>query len=309
VQPANRNFQPIYDRVKNRKVLEELQQFLAPLRLPRKLTVKIDQCGALSRPYKPQEPVTICYELIDQIEKVAAKGDPKMRQTMIAGAFIQVVVYQVAHAMFDILQVPVWGRAGDAADRLAALVMLQFGEDLALRTIRGSTAFFLASKKTWTGSAFADADSPEEQRYYNYLCIAFGGAPISFDFLVSGNEPVLPLPRARRCYWEYQQGRMAFFLHPSQEFEIPAGVQPGAAVQAARAVERIPFAPAPAPQVLDGDHRVRLCECSIPALEVADRALLRIRRGARTRRAQAGAAVRIQFRRSRRRWTRRGPAS
>jgi hypothetical protein len=212
VQPANRNFQPIYDRVKNRKVLEELQQFLAPLRLPRKLTVKIDQCGALSRPYKPQEPVTICYELIDQIEKVAAKGDPKMRQTMIAGAFIQVVVYQVAHAMFDILQVPVWGRAGDAADRLAALVMLQFGEDLALRTIRGSTAFFLASKKTWTGSAFADADSPEEQRYYNYLCIAFGGAPISFDFLVSGNEPVLPLPRARRCYWEYQQVRMAFNL-------------------------------------------------------------------------------------------------
>jgi Putative metallopeptidase len=212
VQPANRNFQPIYDRVKNRKVLEELQQFLAPLRLPRKLTVKIDQCGALSRPYRPQEPVTICYELIDQIEKVAAKSDPKMRQTMIAGAFIQVVVYQVAHAMFDILQVPVWGRAGDAADRLAALVMLQFGEDLALRTIRGSTAFFLASKKTWTGSAFADADSPEEQRYYNYLCIAYGGSPISFDFLVNGNEPVLPLPRARRCYWEYQQVRMAFNL-------------------------------------------------------------------------------------------------
>ena len=130
VPPSNRNFQPIYDRVKNRKVLEDLQQFLAPLRLPRKLTVKIEQCGAPSRPYQPQGPVTICYELIDQIEKVAAKGDPKLRQTMIAGAFIQVVVYEVAHAMFDILQIPVWGRAGDAADRLAALVMLQFGEDL-----------------------------------------------------------------------------------------------------------------------------------------------------------------------------------
>ena len=53
-------------------------------------------------------------------------------------------------------------------------------------------------------------------------------------------------------------------LYPSQELEIPAGVQPGAAVQAARAVERIPR-PAAAPQVLDGDHRVRLCECAIPA--------------------------------------------
>ena len=198
--------------MKNRKVLEELQQFLTPLRLPRKLTVKVDQCGAPSRPYKPQEPVTICYELIDQIEKVAAKSEPKSRPSMIAGAFIQVVLYEVAHAMFDILQIPVWGRSGDAADRLAALVMLQFGEELALRTVKGSTDFFLASKKTWTGSAFADATSPEEQRYYNYLCIAFGGAPISFNFLVSGNEPILPLPRARRCWGEYQQVRMAFNL-------------------------------------------------------------------------------------------------
>ena len=138
VPPSNRNFQPIYDRVKNRKVLEDLQQFLAPLRLPRKLTVKIEQCGAPSRPYQPQGPVTICYELIDQIEKVAAKGDPKLRQTMIAGAFIQVVVYEVAHAMFDILQIPVWGRAGDAADRLAALVMRRRGPGAAHHQRNGS---------------------------------------------------------------------------------------------------------------------------------------------------------------------------
>src|SRR5262245_5052501 len=81
------------------------------------------------------------------------------------------------------------------------------------------------------------------------------------------------------------------FLHPAQEPEIPASLQPGTAVQAARAVVRIPVAAADAPQILDGDHRVRLRERPIPALEVADRALLRIRRGARTRRAQAGTAV------------------
>ena len=212
VQPGNRNFQPIYDRVKNRKVLEELQQFLAPLRLPRKLTVKIDQCGALSRPYKPQEPVTICYELIDQIEKVAAKGDPKMRQTMIAGAFIQVVVYQVAHAMFDILQVPVWGRAGDAADRLAALVMLQFGEDLALRTIRGRRLSSSPPRRPGPAARSPTRTRPRSSAITTISASLLAVHPYRLIFWSAATKPVLPLPRARRCYWEYQQVRMAFNL-------------------------------------------------------------------------------------------------
>ena len=47
--PTNPAYQHIYDGLKRRQVLEELQQFLSPLRLPRKLTVQLDQCGATSR--------------------------------------------------------------------------------------------------------------------------------------------------------------------------------------------------------------------------------------------------------------------
>src|SRR5262249_12295054 len=125
VQPTNRSYQPIYDRLKKRQVLEELQRFLTPLRLSRKLSVKVDQCGAKTSPYKSQGPVTICYELIDQIEKIAANVDASLRSSAIAGAFIMVVLHEVSHAVFEIQQVPVWGRMEDAADRLAALVMLQ----------------------------------------------------------------------------------------------------------------------------------------------------------------------------------------
>jgi hypothetical protein len=215
IQPRTRAYEPIYDRLKERKVLEELKQFLAPLRLPRKLTVRVDQCGAMAHPYTPQAPVTICYELLDQIEKVAARMQPGARPSVIVGTFIEATLHEMAHAVFDILQFPIWGRRGDAADRLAALVMLQFGEDLAVRTITGTARFFTASEKTWTGSAFADVNSPEEQRFYNYLCIAFGGAPTSFAFLVEADEnntPILPLSRARRCEGEYQQVRKAFDL-------------------------------------------------------------------------------------------------
>jgi hypothetical protein len=100
-----------------------------------------------------------------------------------------------------------------AADRLAAFVLLQFGEDLALKTITATAIFFDASQKTWTGSDFARADSPEEQRFYNYLCIAYGGAPASFGFLVTPkDQPLLPNNRAARCRNEYAQVRKAYDL-------------------------------------------------------------------------------------------------
>jgi hypothetical protein len=214
-EPRTAAFKPIAERVKQRRVLEHLRVFLAPLRLPRKLTVNVDECGAPMREYQPQGPVVICYEVIDQIEKIAAKADANVRERVLVGAFIQAAFHETAHAVFDILQVPVWGRANDAADRLAAFIMVNFGEDVALQTILGTADFFRLSGRTWTGSEFAEVNSPEAQRFFNYLCIALGGAPKSFDFLVNPkeqNEQLLPDRRAERCQNEFQQVRTAFNL-------------------------------------------------------------------------------------------------
>src|SRR5919205_1324052 len=62
-EPSNAAYRTLYERLRERQVLEELAQFLAPLRLPRKLVVTIDQCGARRRPYKRESPIAICYEL------------------------------------------------------------------------------------------------------------------------------------------------------------------------------------------------------------------------------------------------------
>ena len=125
------------------------------------------------------------------------------------------IFHEVAESIFDILQAPVWGRSKDAADRLSAFLMLQFGEEAARKTIGGTATFFALSNRTWTGSAFAAVASPEAQRYFNFLCIAYGGAPKSFDYLVQaekGKSPLLPEDRARRCAGEYSQVRKAFNL-------------------------------------------------------------------------------------------------
>jgi hypothetical protein len=212
-KPSNPAFQPVYDRLTRLKVLEQFKQFTAPLRLPRKLAVTVDQCGTTTRPYQPQGSVTVCYELVEQIERVASKADKEAQERLIVGTFVQAVLHETAHAVFDILQVPVWGRAEDAADNLAAFIMLQFGDDLALQTIQGTANFFQLSEKTWTGSDFADMSSPDPQRYFNYLCMAYGSDKTTFEFLAKadeGKQAVLPKNRTVRCAKEYETFRKFF---------------------------------------------------------------------------------------------------
>jgi hypothetical protein len=220
-QQQYNDFSAIYAWLRVRKPLEEIQKFLAPLRLARPIKIQVDTCGGADRrPYVSGGPVTVWYELINKIEQVAAgiKDNDRLKQTVIVGTFTQVVLHELAWGVFDVLQVPVWGREDDAADRLAAFVALQFSQDIARTAIIGSAEFFLLSGKVWTGADFADAGSPEGQRFYNFLCIAYGGDPLDFGYLTKppqkGQDPVLPAVRTagNECQGEYEQVRAAFNL-------------------------------------------------------------------------------------------------
>ena len=126
-------------------------------------------------PYKPLGPATVCYELIDQIERFAASHtrDANLAQTVITGAFVQATLHETAHALFDILEVPIWGREDDAADRLSALIMMQFGDDVANVVMYGTQILFRWSDQKWTGNAFASEVSPDYQRSLQ-LCVYCG---------------------------------------------------------------------------------------------------------------------------------------
>lgn len=210
-EPQNEGFRPIRDRLMRRQVLEQLRLFLSPLKLPRKLQVRIDQCNDEKRPYQAGGAVVICYEYVARIEQIAPQNPPPgslPRESMIVGAFVQTVLNEVAQGIFDILEIPVWGREEDAADKLAGFIMLQFGKEVAQKVLIGAAWFFEASDRTWTGSDFASMHSPEAQRFYNFLCIAFGHDPATFKFLVDQN--ILPARRAQRCGTEYYALRFAF---------------------------------------------------------------------------------------------------
>jgi Putative metallopeptidase len=213
VEPTNPAYEPLYQRLKVRQPLEELQQFLAPLKLPKKLLVQTKECGTTYVPVAAYKGGTanICYEYLDQIERLApatTSADGVTRANAIAGAFVQDALHMVAEGIFNILQVPIWGREEDAADKIAGFIMMQFGKDVALTTLTGTAYFFEASNRTWTGVDFSDERSTEDQRFYNYLCIAYGGDPRTFGYLVQKN--ILPKSRAEGCYHEYTELQYAF---------------------------------------------------------------------------------------------------
>jgi hypothetical protein len=216
--PSDPQFRQLYDDLTSRRVLERLQGFMAPLRLAKTLTIRVAQCGAESMPYKIGSPVTICYEMVQKIAGIAnQKAKDRNEQAQILyGTFVQAVLHQVAYAIFDQFEVPIWGRLDDAADQVAALIMSKFGDKVALTTIIGTAKFFEYSGRTWTGDDFARPDSPESQRFYNYLCIAYGADPITFYFLKPrpgpGAQPRLTSHRAERCEGEYLQVKHAFDL-------------------------------------------------------------------------------------------------
>jgi hypothetical protein len=213
VAPSDPYLRPVYERLKKRQVLEELRQFLAPLRLPRKLTLKTLQCQTTNAFYNPREvALNICYEYVDWIERLVPKETATplgiTPESVLVGGFVEVVLHETGHAVIDLLQIPVFGREEDAADQLAGFIMLQFGKDVARKLLTGTIFLYREQSKILPQSNFADVHGTDLQRFYNYACMAYGSDPQTFADLVDTN--VLPKSRAENCGREYQQVKWAF---------------------------------------------------------------------------------------------------
>jgi hypothetical protein len=213
VVPRDPAMRPLYERLKARQPLDILAAFLSPLRLPNKLQVKLDQCGMIAKAYQPKGPVTLCYEFLIENEKLAntdpvTLGPIKLRrEDALIGAFVQQALHDVAEAVIDVLDIAVWGRADDAEDKLAAFIMVQFGKEVTNRTILG-TAWYLKATNAMIEIDPSDIRSPVLQRFYNYLCIAYGADKKEYQTLIKAN--LLPERRARRCRVEYLKMQSAF---------------------------------------------------------------------------------------------------
>jgi hypothetical protein len=210
VPPKDSAHRPIYDAIRSQRALEKVQQILSPLRLPRILRMKVEGCDGVSNAWYDEGAITVCYEYLDELwknipEQPTAAGLAPI--DALIGPFVDVFLHEAAHAVFDILQVPLFGREEDAADQFSAYIMLRFGKVEARRLILGSAYQYKGDLGAKTVSLdlkkFSDEHGTPAQRFFNLLCIAYGSDNKLFaDFVDKG---YLPKDRAEGCEGEYQQ--------------------------------------------------------------------------------------------------------
>ena len=214
--PKNPAHQPLYEMLKERRVLEKLQEIFSPFQLPIELTFKTVGCDGVSNAWYSRPIVTICYEYLAEIQRDMPKETTPAGVTpadAVLGQFFYAVAHETGHAMFDLLSVPIFGYQEDAADQFAGYIILQFGKADARRLILGAAHSYkkYVQNPTVTAplTAFSDEHSPPAQRFYNLLCLAYGADRVLFADFVEQNY--LPKERAKICRGQY--GELIYAFH------------------------------------------------------------------------------------------------
>lgn len=216
VTPTDPVHREIHARLKQERLLERMAEVLAPFRLPRDVTLKVAGCEGTVNAFYGDAVITICYEYLQYIAQHAPQ-DPIAEgitpREVIFGATVDLILHEMGHAVFDLLEIPMLGREEDAADQFSAYLQLHVGGEQARALILG--AAFLGRVETQASilqnlqlKHYADVHGLPGQRYFNTLCMAYGFDPQRFSDVVSRWH--LPADRAEGCDEEYAQVRHAF---------------------------------------------------------------------------------------------------
>lgn len=215
VPPANPAHQALYELLQQQRALEKIQEIFSPFQLPIDLTLKTVGCDGVPNAYYQRPELTICYEYVDEIRQSIPKETTEAGITpeaAVVGQFFYVVAHEMGHAVFDLFDVPLFGRPEDAADQFATYMMLQFGKTGARRLIGGAAYsyrnFVQDPKFVVPLQAFSGTHGAPAQRFFNLLCIAYGAdAKLFADVVEKG---YLPQERAATCRGEYREVAFAF---------------------------------------------------------------------------------------------------
>ena len=214
VIPTKPEHQQIYKLLKDRHSLEQLQELLSPFRLRWPLYVSLEECDGEADAMYWDGTVTICYEYLEELrQNMPAETTPSGIEPMdtAIGPFMDTVLHEFAHGLFDYIDPPILGREEDAADQVSAFIYLQLGKDEARRLIMGTAYTYLLEVQDTdppSMAEYADEHSTSEQRVFNLLCIAYGADPELFeDVVVMGG---LPDERIEICEEEYEHIAYAY---------------------------------------------------------------------------------------------------
>jgi len=228
MRPKEARHQWIYDLLQQREVAGSIRSILSPIRLPRQLSIEIKGCDGSEDTFYNEGIVTLCYEYIELLQRHSPKtGTPGgvPRVDALLGAIVDTLLHEAGHGIFDFLEIPVLGREEDAADFFAAYTVLQLRPEDSLRLIEGAAYMFGSEAQTplekpFGTGAYAGEHALAPQRYFNYLCMAYGSNPNMFSNIAMDGG--LPLNRFEACTEEFALLKRSFgrLISPSMDNDL-----------------------------------------------------------------------------------------
>jgi hypothetical protein len=223
VQPApdRGDFKVVYEKLKSpddkelqeifrgTQLLEETAKALnEKLALPADVTISPRECGAADATYEADKRrISICYELVGGFAELFLRASGKAPDASQAGAAVAAATlfalfHETGHALIDLYKLPVAGKAEEAADQIATLVLLGSGKEGGTTAVDSASTLLaqarnaevkarLAKVPFWNGHGF------DEVRLADILCWAYGRDPEAFQDLVG--DGTLPAARAPGC--------------------------------------------------------------------------------------------------------------
>jgi hypothetical protein len=200
--------------LQDNKVLEELAADInASLKLPQDIPLHGSQCDTANAFWSPSKKmVVICYEDADLSQQIFVKAGDKDPDTSAIGSEEATFYHEAGHMAVTLYNLPITGREEDAADQLAAYILLTPGDNgkvdaESVQAVKDFARTFAAYAeiKTQMGRAdnMADEHSLDQQRVYNLVCWIYGSNPEANADLVGNGG--LPEERAQRCPDEWQK--------------------------------------------------------------------------------------------------------
>jgi len=232
--PKSSAHDALYRLVQELNLLEKTRDLLAPLRLPRRLLLTTTGCDGEVNAWYDDGVITVCYEYLDWVwQSVPQQATPDgiapdgiAPIDALVGPIYQIILHEAGHAMFDLLNIPIFGNEENDADQFSAFFLLQAGKEDARRLIGGAAYQYRSgvqsANQNITTKRLADVHATMGQRFFNILCLAYGANDELFNDIVANGD--LPKERAEDCSDEYAHVAYAFntLIGPHIDRELAA---------------------------------------------------------------------------------------
>ncbi|HEY5838340.1 MAG TPA: DUF4344 domain-containing metallopeptidase [Pyrinomonadaceae bacterium] len=174
--------------------------------IPSDVEFSFEECSDSSVYYDEDfDRVVICRQWLNEIERVLSRGlsEKAVVRQSVQSVASAVLLHETAHALIDVLNIPVTGREEDAADQFSTLVLLN-QKDGARKAMQVAYIYkMLSQDRVRNPPVYWDEHSLDIQRYYDTLCMIYGRDPKENQrYFV--NDP-LPEERAEICESQYKR--------------------------------------------------------------------------------------------------------